>query len=517
MRLLGLLGVMATLAVTAACMDMDVENINDPDADQALAESSDVEALLGTAFYRWMNGTKKRNAATPTGVAANEITSSWGNFGMQNAGTLPRGSYDNSPTAPYSIHNRAPWNNIYEGLSNAADAMFAVTYQELEFGEDGEDTERGLAFGKFSQGVLTGWLALYYDQAYVFDEDVLANIEEADPQLLPYEQVMDQALQYFEEAIEIAETAPEFELPVGEDAWIHGNALNNEQLIEWSHSFMASYIASLPRTPAQREAVDWNQVLFHLDRGVTEDVGPVGEQSPVLWWSGMLERPDGWIRAAYDLVGPADTSGNYEAWLASAPGDKDPFLIHTADRRITGPDGPESEGKYMRIATPFNLFPVDRGQYFQSAYFGHRNHGGEHGYDTQQLLFGELQMDHWRAEAYLRLGQNREEAIDLINVGRVENGELEPIPYDVSDEELWEVFLYEKAIEQAMQYGTMLFFDRRGFGTLICGTPLHYPIHGRELELLQIPIYTFGGSGEGAADPSTGCRTHNEDALSVVR
>jgi len=519
MRAFRTLAFLAALAVTGACMELDVENINDPDAERALAEPSDVEALLGTGFYRWINGVMK-NPAAAWSVQANEVTSSWGNYGMQNAGTLPRGPYDNSPTAGYGLVNSTPWGNLYEGLSNVADGLAAIE-NGMQFEDEGggDTTERAQVYAKFVQGVIHGWLASFYDQAIIFDEEVLPTLEEAVPEPQPYDVVMDRAIEYLEEAISMAEAAAPFTLPVDGTPWIHGNPLNNQQLVQWAHSFAARYLVNEARTPADRQAVDWNRVLFHLDRGVTEAVGPNGEQSPVLWWHRPTERPTGWVRAAYDLVGPADTSGNYQDWLATDPLMRSSFHIHTADRRITGPDGPESRGKYVRFVSLANVFPTDRGQYFQSAYYVDRFHRSQYPevWAYLQPLFLPLQQEHMRAEAYLRLGQNREAAIDIINIGRVENGELPPLPYNVSDAELWRVFAYEKAIEQAVSMASQNWFDRRGFGTMICGTNLHYPIPGAELEVMLMPNYTFGGTGEGTSDPGVGCRSAQEDALNVVR
>lgn len=518
MRLIPRIGVLAALALAGACMPLDVENTNDPDADRALSDASDVEALLGTGFYRYINGTMK-NAAPARSVAANEVTSSWGNFGMQNAGTLPRGAYDNSPTASYRHINQIPWGNLYEGLSNVADGLHAIE-GGMTFDDDGVDTtDRARAYGKFVQGVITGWLASFYDQVVIFDEETLANLEETSPEPIPYTEAIDRANAYLEESISIAESAAPFQLPGGEQAWIHGNTLNNEELAQWAHSFLARNMTSVARTPADRAAVDWDRVIFHLDRGVQESVGPVGEQSSVIWWHRPSERPSGWLRVAYDLIGPADTAGNYEEWLATDPLQRQPFVLETADRRIVGPEGGESNGKYMRIAEPFNLFPSDRGQYFQSAYwftrFSRRVHPD--GWALLQPVLIALQQEHLRAEALLRTGGDRNTVVDIVNIGRVENGELEPLPYDVSDEELWRVFAYEKALEQAVSMASQNFFDRRAFGTMICGSPTQYPIPGTELEVMLLPNYTFGGSGEGAATPEAGCRTAQEDALNIIR
>jgi hypothetical protein len=47
------------------------------------------------------------------------------------------------------------------------------------------------------------------------------------------------------------------------------------------------------------------------------------------------------------------------------------------------------------------------------------------------------------------------------------------------------------------------FFDARGWGTLVEGTPIHFPIPARELETLNLPAYTFGGIG--GPDAAPGC------------
>jgi hypothetical protein len=403
-----------------------------------------------------------------------------------------------------------------------ADGLLAVE-GGIEFTDaDGNDTtERARVYVRFVQGVIHGWLASFYDQAVIFDEQTLAAIAETPPEIVPYGQVMDRAIEYLEEAISMAEAAAPFQLPIEAGvAWIHGAPLNNQELIQWAHSFAARYLVNVARTPQDRQAaVDWDRVLYHLDRGVTEAVGVQGEQSPVLWWHRPSERPTGWVRAAYDLIGPADTSGAYQAWLATDPNERSNFVIETADRRITGPDGPDSDGKYVSYVSLSNVFPTDRGQYFQSAYFFDRFHRSRYpeGWAYLQPIFLPIQQDHMRAEALLRLGRDRNTAIDLINRGRVENGELPPIPYDVSDAELWRVFAYEKSIEQAVSMASQNWFDRRGFGTMICGTNVHYPVPGAELETLQMPNYTFGGSGDGAAIEATGCRSAQEDALNVIR
>lgn len=58
---------------------------------------------------------------------------------------------------------------------------------------------------------------------------------------------------------------------------------------------------------------------------------------------------------------------------------------------------------------------------------------------------------------------------------------------------LWEAYKYEKRVElYHYGFGTE-YFDDRGWGDLVPGTWEQFPIPGRELELLMMELYTFGG------------------------
>ncbi len=501
MRLLRTVGVLGLITTAAACMDMDIVNPNQPDRERALAEPGDVESLLATGFYRFWNGTQKYSPGMGLSVVANEQTSAYANYGMLPLAELPRARWDNSPTYPRRDFITNPWNNLYLGISNVAESLAALDGgMRFVDGAGTDQSVRARAYGKFTLGLSHGFLALMFDQALIFDETT--DLEQLSPPA-PYGEVMQAAIGYLEEAIALAD-ANTFQLPGGNAAWINGRALTNRELSEWAHSIAARYLASVARTPAEREAVDWVRVLHHLDRGVYGDDGPEGDAN--LWWWATGHRDDIWMRAAYDLVGPADTTGAYQDWTATPYRDRRPFQLQTADRRIHGSGGPATPGKYVRFMGFGSPFPDERGTYLQSYYYYtrydyHKDSSGR----GLMPLFLESEADLLRAEALLRLGGGRNAAIDLINRWRVGVGELEPLPYGVDDATLWSTLQYEKAIETANSIAGLVYFDRRGWGTLPCGTPLHFPIPGAELELLLIPNYTFGGDAGGAATPATGC------------
>jgi hypothetical protein len=68
-----------------------------------------------------------------------------------------------------------------------------------------------------------------------------------------------------------------------------------------------------------------------------------------------------------------------------------------------------------------------------------------------------------------------------------------------------DALMYEKRIET---YGTAIsFFDLRGWGCLLEGTPTELPPPGRQLDLLGKPNYTYGGKPgtAGSAPKPTNC------------
>lgn len=494
--------VLALAAVlSTGCLDMDVVNLNQPDAERALASPRDVEALVATGYYRIWNATQKYNPSMALGVAANEITSSWGNFGMQDMGTQPRGPWDNSPTYTYRAASATPWSELYNAISNVTDGMVAINKGlRLRDANGVDQTKRAEAYIRFVQGVAHGWLAMMFDQAIIFDETV--DLTAGVPQPVPYRQVLEAAIGYLEQAIQIAQSNS-FQLPGGDGSWIKERPLTNTELAQWAHSYAARYLAGVARTPAERAQVDWDRVAYHVERGIQGNMVSVEADGNIWWWA-YAERPDSWIRMAYDLLGPADESGGYQAWRALPPLQRNVFTITTSDRRIHGAAGPTSVGKYFRRLSSSPFQPA-RGNYFQSLYFQERfaYHRATQ-FRGPMPVFTRAEMDLLLAERHLRRNEIPQ-AIALINKTRVANGEMAPLPPNTSLADAWKWLKYEKLVEVANTQGGLVFWERRGWGDLICGTFLHLPIPGAELEQLRLPNYTHGGAIGDAATPASGC------------
>lgn len=495
-----ILAVAGMVALTSsACVDLEVTNLNAPDRERALATPGDVEALITGAYRTWWFSQHGWAPGPALSVGADQHTSSWGNFMMKDFGSEPRAPITNSSSYGYAYVVESPYFNAYAALAAVRDGIIAIE-GGLEIGEDGADTQRALTMAKFIQGIAMGTVALLYDQGAILTEDTdVENVSFA-----PYSELMAAAIASLEEGIALA-NANTF---TTEDTWMSGTHTNTE-LAQLMHSYIARFMVEVARTPAERDAVDWNAVKSHVDQGITSDFTVYGDD--VNWWDIMKTYTvySVWGRADVRSVGPADQSGNYQAWMATPVAQRDEILIDTDDRRITGGD-PESDGKYFGYMGPARFRP-ERGTYHMSYYGTIRYDDYAYDWLGDMVEVSKAEMDFLKAEALYRTG-DRQGAVDIINAYRVPNGELPPVTVDgVSGDrctprladgscaDLWETLKYEKRIEVWLTSPGDAFFDDRGWGDLVSGTAIQFPVPAAELETLLMDVYTFGGGGESSA------------------
>ena len=507
----------------AGCQDLSVENQNNPDRTLALAEPGDVENLIAETFTSYWSATQWCEAMLWT-TMADENSSAWANWGMRDMSSEPRVAWNNAPTYSRAESTERPWFRSYTGISNANDGLQAIARAEAEgsvdnntFTREGIDTNRLKAFARFNQGLLYGWLALYFDQAFIVDETVDLNTDVVE--LAPYTDVMDAAIAFFDQSIAIAQSNP-FTITSAED-WIFGLDITNEDLVRLANSYVARHLAQEARSAEERAAVDWNEVLRRLDAGITEDFAPIGDDNgDVNEWDCMKffgQNGTTWSRADYRTIGPADESGGYDAWLNTPLADRLVFNIETSDRRIVGSaDDPTVDGTDFQYQGTNGPFPPARGTYHYSSH----NHKRFQFYNAANangpmVAFAKAEVDLLRAEALLRTqgAGAAAEVAELINRTRVERGQLNPAtandavgaPSDAQSHldsaSLWAKLKHEKRIETFQTAAALAFYDDRGWGDLVTGTPIHFPVPGKELETLGLPNYTFGGVGGPGAAP----------------
>lgn len=506
---IGVFGVLALFGA-AACADLDVENPNDPDTRRALASPGDVESLIGGSFRSWWEASDWWHSITFS-TMSDAHSSSWGNFGMRELSSEPRIAIPNTTNWNYNYVLEDPWYSAYSSIKASVDGLNAIEDGLKITDESGKDqTPRAKAFAKFILGIGHGHLAAMFDQAFVYDETV--DLETESLELQPAADVMAAAAGYLEEAAQIA-SSNSFTLPA---SWINEQPLSSAELARVAKSFQARYLASLARTPAERAAVNWGKILeLTSDANVIQaDFGPIGDgynqwPSPYKYYGAQST----WSRLDLRTIGQADVSGEYEKWMATPVADRKPFVINSPDRRIMGAAGPKTSGTFaVYYATV--PFVTARGTYHFSNYAG-QGHLTEYlaTQTGQMVTLSVAEMRLLRAEALARTGNNQG-AADLINVTRVGKGKLPPVTAagvpndpatcvpqnaDGSCGSLMEALYWEKLLETWHIDSGNVFFDRRGWGKLVSKTPLQWPIPAKELEVLQLPVYTFGGDKGGAA------------------
>jgi hypothetical protein len=303
------------------------------------------------------------------------------------------------------------------------------------------------------------------------------------------------------------------------------------EVAQLAHTMIARLLVYSARYPEDRQTkVDWDKVLFHTERGLTYDFGPVLADGVITDGSYLARLTtttstgSSHFRADYRHIGGADQSGNYQAWLTKNPhSEAARFLITTPDRRITGPT-PTSNGAYYRYQSSTGPYDATRGLQHQSFYQWHRraNYGGFTSTTGQYALASVDENRLFRAEAFLRKGQ-LQQAADLINVTRTRaqrigttnypglppvtttgvpdvNGVCVPRKDSGACGNLMDALIYERNIELVGLDPMRAWMDKRGFGTLQVGTFVQMPVPARYLVTLGIPLYTYGGvGGDGAA------------------
>lgn len=451
-------------------------------------EAADPDSLIAHAYLQFWTATQKSNPGMALSVAAWQNTSSWGNFGMQDMGTVPRVPLPTDRDYRYISVMIQPWISGYAAINMAEEVLIAIEDGETITDSNGEDvTDRAKAFAHFVQGITYGFLAQLYEGGFIYEAGD-RNFE--DVNFVGYEGLKDEAITRLEEARNLATFSGEipFEwMPVIESSLEdYGGgeiAMNSDRFERVVNSYEARTRVLTARDAAERDAIDWNRVGELAADGIEEHL-VLEADSEEGWWGrlsgsiGALSQNPVWTRAAYPTIGKYDESGNYQNWLNEDWADRTEMTIETPDARVMaqtdGTPDPVSRGLYFAHAGP-SFFDPGRGTYFFSEYHHMRWEESYQGSvsDMHHMLTAE--MDLYRAEAELR-NDNSATAADLINQTRNEIGELEPADAEDGFDELMEMINYERRIELMNTAAGIGFFDMRSQDLLTEGTQKQFPV-----------------------------------------
>ena len=295
----------ALALLLVACQDLRVTNPNEPDRARATQQPAATEAFVASSFRKWWPvGGHDDYPSWAFATVAHEITSGFADFGQLELSAEPRSAWNNSPVNARNNVTEEPWYEMYGAISAVTDALVALDAGLVI--TDATSTERARAFAKFMQGISHGYLGLYFDSAFVVDEKLLLDTITV-PQLHPYPVVIQRAIEQLDSAIAIA-SRTNFTLPA--TSWFFVST-SRDDFIKLAHSFAARLLVYSARDRAEREAVDWNEVIRRVDLGITATFAPIA-QPDILWddWKRLNAR----LRtAAADELRAAGTAGVFAA------------------------------------------------------------------------------------------------------------------------------------------------------------------------------------------------------------
>ena len=471
-------------SINSCTSDIDkVENNNDPNAAQVLAKGEDLVSVISGGFVTWWQA-GNRDTYPALAVAGDIATCSWGNYGMRTLSNEPRNSIPNTNSWSSGSVLSQPWGGYYSAASSASDVIKAIN-NGVKYYVDGVDETNSIkASAYFLRGISLGYLGLLFDKAVIIDEntDPLAVAVTSN-----YNEVITAALADLNKSIQLS-SANTFTLPTN---LINGYTLDNDNLLQLANSYSARFIVQGARTQAETNAVDWNKVKTFAENGIQENFGPIGDNG-TSWWSNMVvlsNSPNGF----------QESGGRLDMRIVKLMDPTQPTFYPTtvdiANPQITTLD--------KRITTDFNFesiveFFASRGKYHFSHYISTRyitDPGFSDGSDDKRLItFAKADNDMLLAEANARLN-NLSEAITIINNGtRTTRGDLAAIQTSATQATVLDAIFYERYVEL---FNTAIgggFFDRRRTNQLQKGTFRHFPIPANILNVLGLPLYTFGGA-----------------------
>jgi hypothetical protein len=543
---------LATAGALAAC-SLNVGGPSDPAA--TLRTPEEVELVLGQQYRLWHGGVYgSGNIRAMATVLAFETSSNLVNGGMGLIQGIPRPALDNAIGNQFAAINRTLFNSMSGRARTLSTVLRRLDDPAFTMGSPARDA-RTRAFTEFMRGLSLGYLALMYDSAVAVGPHLGAQ----DPgELAGYQTVMAAALTALQNSLDAAAQAGGtggFPLPQG---WIPSpGEWTAERFMQLVRSYRARFRANVARSPAERAAVGWAAVIADARQGLPEDhlitTSPTGGASNV--WQSLWMQLGAWHRMSPFVIGMADVSGGYAAWiaapLAARASDGNPFLIRTPDLRF--PQGATRAEQRADFALPCVPAPCKRyyrnrtgpdvqdGPSWSWSQYDHvRFHpwaaagtSGMGGAGPFPFLT-RAELDLLEAEGHYRLGDYAAAAA-LINRTRVPNGlpaitafdPVSPVPGGaecvpqvpanarpggggtVACGTLFEALKYEKRLETQFTHFAAWFLDMRGWGDLVEGTGVHWAPPYEELLAFRRPaasVYSTGGFGfgnPGTAGPGT--------------
>lgn len=513
---------------------LSVINPNNPDVSKVYGTPKDVETIVSKLFQQMWNAQQGNiGIGVQSMVMSLESHSGLANFGMGARAAIPRGPISNDlgnsdQDIIFNDFDKLTRNS--RSAANAIAAMDRFIAASNTTGSPARDA-RARSVGYFVLGYGLGNLALLYDSSAIITPAVPSD---AIPDLATSGALMTVALEMLDSALVISASANATTGSGGwpiPQAWLSQSA--DVSMARWQqiiHTYKARFRAGVARTPAERTAVDWNAVVNDAQAGITTDF-TVLANATTGWseaWLSQLAVDATWSQMTPFILGMADTTGAYDAWLATPIDARTAFLLQTPDKRfpagatraaqqaVTGPTRtgtPAGSILYYRNRPNGDDSPAASWGtwYYDNMRFWSINQAGGNG---PVMAFSLAENDMLSAEGYMRTSRTAL-AVPLIDKYRVRAG-LASIPSTTDQNTIvpggagcvprvpqspaftstacgtvYEAMKWEKRLETAFTGYAQWFIDARGWGDLVQNTVLEWPVPWQELYARQnLTLYT---------------------------
>jgi hypothetical protein len=365
----------AVLGSTACADALVVANPNDPDATKVLATPADAEALIGSYYKRWFAGVYSQDMEGRLNIWSFQNFSSLNNNCQNESYPFTGAFINNTPGLgctglTYRIYQ------IESEVNRIASTLLREMDAGLSMGTVAR-SNRARAFAEFLNGMAAGYMAMQYDSAAIVTPAMSSEDAGA---LEAYTVVAQFAYDSFDRAIALANdpasTANDgFPLP---PEWIPSpTSMTAAEFVKLIRSYKARIRANMARTPT--DVVDWALVIADAAAGFTADhyniTGTTIGGTQSVSWRQQYNTFSTWHQMTPFILGMADNSGTYAAWIAQPLGDRgagnNGFFMTTPDLRF--PQG----GSRAAQQADFILSSCETPNTFCKRYFVNRSSGND--------------------------------------------------------------------------------------------------------------------------------------------
>ncbi len=488
----------AQITVSCSKKHFNIDNPNYPIAKEVLADANDFKNYNISNHNSLFQAQVSLSGVFFRGLS-DQFTTTNAYLGFWTFTDEPRRSLPNSTAnddLPYQMGY--PWGKFNEIINNANIIQKTIESDGLVINDD-NTTKNELAGSYFDKGVAQGYLSMIYDKAFVVNYDTDVN----NLQFKSYTEVLDAAIQNITKAIDLANQVNSFQYQIYKD----GPILDKNEFIKLANAYMARFSIAIARSDAEAANLDYNQILNYANNAIDADFWPPSKENVFYnnlqdWSLYMLSDGSGYMPTDIKIQHLFDP--NYPVEYPTQSGVVLP-PANSNDPRLTD--------YYEYVGGNFGYLRESRGRHLFSSYrhirFWDMNWENRDGLQVQ--IFPKAEIDYIKAECYYRMGDYAQAVAILDQSPRMTVGGQSTTP---AKDNVRNALFYEYSIELDLNSGMAVnwAFMRR-HDLLQRGTAIHYPVPASELEVVQHPIYTFGGDAnadqDGTSDGSNSWKVIN--------